>query len=165
MDFNVQEINRILNDIDFNNPDDYEYSSACWKDWVLLFFLPNKKNSNIQKESLIEQNLIYNKFLRTQATEEDFKAHYPNIVYKEYISPWFFNHKMVSKKKVSKIAFELQEHLSIEYAELCHLLLLFYSSRDSSNWNFDNLSICLMSYNKELYMKTQIYLALNSKAS
>lgn len=166
MYFNIEEINRILNDIDFNNPDNYFFNSQNWDDWQRLFLskqnISSQFNEKFKFADFVDRDL---KFRQSSMSEEDFNLYFPDIHYANYEHPFSYGHKTVSKTKIQKIAFELQEHIPIEYSELCHVLFVLYGSNKKTNWNFDNLSICLMSYNKELYMKTQIYLALNSKAS
>lgn len=166
MKFNIPEIEQILTSVsEDTSTNDWEYDRGrCWESWYKKFFKLEGEKKRLDKNlSLIEYMDKGKEFNKTNASEEDFKKFYPDFKYKQYKSPWDFNYRIVSIEKIQKIAFELQQYIPLEYNKLCSLIKTVLRRRKRHEWNFDTLSTQLMSYDKDLYLKTRFFLQMKQQ--
>lgn len=166
MKFDIPKIEYILNSVNKDiHSDDWEFNKGlCWKKWNSDFFGKNSNNLKIDRDlSFVERMNKMKKFRETNQSEKSFKKLYPNFKYYAYKSPWDFNYKMVSTSKIQKVAFELQIHIPLEYNQLCELVRNILRRHKREDWNFDTLSTSLMSYDKDLYLKSRIYIQMRKQ--
>jgi hypothetical protein len=165
MSFDVIKINKILQSVDFNSIEDFQYNKGkCWEMWIKDFYTKNNRHEQSNQQlSFIEKVELMKKFEKTQATEADFKQAYPDFKYDKYISPWDYDYKLVSKNKIQKVAFELQDHIQIDFHQLCDLVQTMYWMSKPDQWNFETLVSYLMSYDSDLYLKAMVFIQLTKK--
>lgn len=166
MTFDIPEIERILNSVsEDTSTSDWEYNKGrCWESWVAVFFMKDDRHKKINQDlTLIERISIMEKFENTAQSEEDFKKLYPDYEYDVYKSPWDFNYRMVSEAKIQKIAFELQQHIPLEYNQLCSLVTTVLRRNKRERWVFDEVITNLMSFDKDLFLKATIYVQMKKQ--
>lgn len=161
MVFDVPKIDSILNNM---NDNDYRFSNKCWKKWLNEFLNKDNQFNNLTNHlSILEYKQYLKTFKETDCSEKSFKKWIPKFKYDNYISPWDYNIKVVSENKIQKVAFELQEHIPLEYTQLCKLLKTIYWT--TNTWDFNKISSLLDMYDQDLYLKSKIYLQLESQKS
>lgn len=167
MNVNIEEINRILNDIDFNDESQYVYNRPrCWNRWF-NDFIDDKEfervKSRMGKDAFSKS---IEGIMNTDGSEETFRKRFPLYNYEKYISPWDYNLKVVSKKRIQEIAFTLQEHFPMEFNSLCTVLEKVYVSGNQAEkkWSIKDLLLLGNSYDRELCMGIRVAQAVKEVA-
>lgn len=157
MKYYVKEIERIIQDIKPKSSEDLELDKfACLLKWHEDFFRKVKRNLKIKPQDFHSFYRRLREFKeKTDCSEEQFKLYYPNLEYEKYICPWDYKIMKVSEKKYHKMAFELQNHLKLEFNQLVILIKDLHRSYEKPN--FSNLITFVARYDKNLYKDLLIY--------
>lgn len=155
-----KKIESILNTLDPNNPDDWELSFNQKRAWGSRFIhdklnLLTHENYSIEKLKDISnrQRVFFNE---TDHSEEAFKKIFPEAKYDEFISPYDIKLPMsVSKKKIQKVAFQLQEHLPLEYNNICDIVKSIYNDK-KDGFDRKNIEFYIGFHARELWTKNVI---------
>lgn len=153
MDFDINKINKILNNLGDIDSDDYEMTRAVFTYWISNFFW---KSPSYERLSSYDATKKLNMFTNCgDYSEENFQKWYPSYEYDKYLDPNSLKeYKKVSKKKIQKVAFELQEHIPMEYDKLVNLLIRFYYFE--KEFSFDTLITRVFMVDQDLSLRMMI---------
>lgn len=156
MKYDIKEIERIVQNIDIQSDEDLEIDKRkCLSKWEDEFFFKIKGNEKILPDQFHNFCKKLKEFKKTNCSEEIFQQYYPNYHYEKYISPWDYGIMKVSKRKYQKIAFELSNHISLEFQKLSDLVEDLYRVRQKPT--FEDLSTLMACYDKKLYAELIAY--------
>jgi len=158
MNFNIKEINRILNNIGDRTSSDYDICGKTWGIWQTKMLEDNLSYRQLPLEESIDKLFLFQKC--GDYSEENFKKWFPTITYKQYVDPnTLFNTKRVSKGKLQSIAFELQEHLQLEFNQLISALEEVYLFE--KEFTFDTLTERVLRFDTDLHFKMLKFKIIN----
>lgn len=161
MDFNIKEINSILNNIGDKTSSDYDICGKTWGVWQTKMLEDNQSYLRLCGEA-IDKIILFKKC--GDYSEANFNKWFPTITYKEYVDPHtLFETKRVSKQKLQSIAFELQEHIPLEFnllvSALSHLYLF------EKEFTFKTLTENILRHDVDLHIKMLTFSITNENTN
>lgn len=145
-----KKIESILDKLDPNNPEDWELSYKhrdAWMSFVHNFsnFLTSENITNV-----IEKERLY---FQSDMSEESFKKLFPEAKYDKFMTPYDFKNipMNVSKKKIQKVAFQLQKYIPIKYETLCDVVYWLYYNREKNGFGKKAIMLELFCKNHECH--------------
>lgn len=156
MDFNINEIEKIINDLGGRESEDFEIWAGTLDKWQDVFI----HNGTVTGLSRNEAYFKCSDFKKCgDYSEENFKKWFPNAKYEKYIDPnSLHEYKKVAGSKIQKVAFLLQNHISLSYNDLQALLLRFYMFE--KKYTYEALTTRVSDYDSDLCLRMTVHKAV-----